>query len=407
MIKTLFSIEDFQSSVFSKKLIIEIIYEIIFELYIEYIQAPQKNYLLCFEDLMYNILNAKNFSQKINYKIISKKKKKLIKKKNKIIHNHTVFYVLDKISFKDSKVIKIADEKNDKNKDKKKNKEKIEVNIEFVKKFNEILFDKYKIEKDNTFSICIIFLIKMLISFKNLEEIFENKKIIKGDFKLKERLSSIFKFLCIDCYFLNEKFSSLNPLMAEGKYNNGLYSHFKDFIINEYKVQKNYYINDLSQRLLNFTNDQIYFTSVIYKNNGNIIPYTYKNVIDMEVKSDLSENSTNTSEEPKNQNFHRAKAKILKEKSSKKYSLNFVSENLDFKEKEVNDKENNLTYIEKLEFKSEIVRIYFSAFFQKMLNYDKDFIIIKKLYRYLYGNDIINVGEFDDFCCPLKIKNYI
>ena len=407
LIKTLFSIEDFQSSVFSKKLIIEIIYEIIFELYIEYIQAPQKNYLLCFEDLMYNILNAKNFSQKINYKIISKKKKKLIKKKNKIIHNHTVFYVLDKISFKDSKVIKIADEKNDKNKDKKKNKEKIEVNIEFVKKFNEILFDKYKIEKDNTFSICIIFLIKMLISFKNLEEIFENKKIIKGDFKLKERLSSIFKFLCIDCYFLNEKFSSLNPLMAEGKYNNGLYSHFKDFIINEYKVQKNYYINDLSQRLLNFTNDQIYFTSVIYKNNGNIIPYTYKNVIDMEVKSDLSENSTNTSEEPKNQNFHRAKAKILKEKSSKKYSLNFVSENLDFKEKEVNDKENNLTYIEKLEFKSEIVRIYFSAFFQKMLNYDKDFIIIKKLYRYLYGNDIVNIGEFDDFCCPLKIKNYI
>ena len=29
------------------------------------------------------------------------------------------------------------------------------------------------------------------------------------------------------------------------------------------------------------------------------------------------------------------------------------------------------------------------------------------MYSYLYGNDIVNIGEFDDFCCPLKIKNYI
>ena len=397
-IKILFPIEDFQSTLFSKKLIIEIIYEIMMELYIEYVQAPQKKYLECFEDLMYNILNAKNFSQKLADKIVVNKKNRLNKKKDKKKYNHTLFYILDKISFKDSKLIKIADEKNEQKKDKIKDKKKVELNIEFVKKFNEILFDKYKMEKENTFSICIIFLIKILISFKNLEEIFENKKIIKRDFILKD----VFKFLCEDSYLLTEKFSNLNPLVVEGKYNNGLYSYFKDFIINEYKIQKNDDINNLSQKLLNYANDQIYFTSVIYKNNGNIIPSIYRNAFDTEAKSDLSENSTSASEEPKNQNFH--KAKTSKEKLNKKYELNLISKNY---EKEHNDRETNIYYVEKLELKSEIMRIYFSAYFLKMLNYDKDFIIIKKLYRYLYSNEIVNIDDFNDFCCPLKFKNYI
>jgi hypothetical protein len=140
---------------------------------------------------------------------------------------------------------------------------------------------------------------------------------------------------------------------------------------------------------------------VIYKNNGNIIPSIYRNAFDTEAKSDLSENSTSASEEPKNQNFH--KAKTSKEKLNKKYE-NLISKNY---EKEHFDRETNIYYIEKLELKSEIMRIYFSSYFQKMLNYDKDFIIIKKLYRYLYGNEIVNIDDFNDFCCPLKFKNYI
>ena len=64
-------------------------------------------------------------------------------------------------------------------------------------------------------------------------------------------------------------------------------------------------------------------------------------------------------------------------------------------------------YIEKLGLKNDIIRIYFSFYFQKMLTYDKDFIMIKKLYKYLYSKEIKDIDEFDDFNYPLKIKNYI
>ena len=42
-----------------------------------------------------------------------------------------------------------------------------------------------------------------------------------------------------------------------------------------------------------------------------------------------------------------------------------------------------------------------------MLTYDKDFNMIKKLYKYLYSKEIDDIDEFDDFNYPLKIKNYI
>ena len=103
--KILFPIEEYQSTISNKKLIIEIIYEIGLEFYIEYIKAPQKNYLDCFEGLICNILNVRNFSkycnQNILYELNNKKKKKM--------YNHTFFYILDKISFKNDKSIKIAD----------------------------------------------------------------------------------------------------------------------------------------------------------------------------------------------------------------------------------------------------------------------------------------------------------
>lgn len=79
-LKILFPIEEYQSTLSNTKLIIEIIYEIGLEFYIEYIKAPQKNYLDCFEGLICNILNVRNFSkycnQNILYELNNKKKKK-------------------------------------------------------------------------------------------------------------------------------------------------------------------------------------------------------------------------------------------------------------------------------------------------------------------------------------------
>ena len=405
-IKILFPIEDNQSKLSNKKLIIEIIYEIIIEIYMEFIRDPKKKYLECFEDLMFDILHMANFtSNRFNKDLFELYIPKNKKKKS----SHTFFYILDKISFKKNNLFKISDGK--------------KINTEKIKKLQARLFDKYKDEydeKENIYSVCIIFMIKILISIKSINEILENSKNNEENFHLKSILSQNFNLICQDCYKINKKFSNLNPLMSEGKYNKDLYIDIKNFIIKEYKNKKNYDVNNFIHRLLNFASDLKYFSRVIYNSYGKIMQYRnetfnkiIKNSLNPEVKTDsniimqnFSENST-ASDESKIQIFHKAKTSLKKSNNHKKYNLCLISNKDNIKSKENIEQEKNIFYIEKSGLKKDIIGIYFSNYFQKVLNYDKDFNTIKKLYKYLYKEDIKDLDEFNDFNYPIKIKNYM
>lgn len=254
------------------------------------------------------------------------------------MYNHTFFYILDKISFKNGKSIKIADG--------------IKLKKEIIMKIKEKLFNKYKNEfneKDNTYSICIIFLIKILISFKNLEEIFKDDKIIEENFNLKGTLSSTFNLLCHDCFEINKKFSNLNPLISEGKYNNKLYNNFKNFISKDYKDKKdNIDIKNFINYLLDYANDMKPFIPPTFNSQNNIIMFAFENQSDIEIKLDDSENSTFSSESSKIRTLSTPKIFEKRIKGNKKYNFNIISENYDKKQKDNFEKEKNLFYFEKL-----------------------------------------------------------
>ena len=408
-IKILFSIEDFQTQSSNKKLIIEVIYEILFELCIEYMQDPNKKYLECFEDLMFDILSQRNIAtkrfNKILFEITDPKSSKKIKS------NHTFFYTLDKVSFKKENSFKLIDG--------------IKINTDILKQIKARIFEKYKNEfdeKENVYSICVIFLIKILISIKYIDELLKNNKVEQENAHLKPILSRNINLICQDCLKLNTKFQNLNPLSSQGKYNLGLYKLFKNYITNEFKNKKNDDVNNLIDKLLDYALEVKSFSRVIYNYPGTIRAYSFKdftimtkNSNDLENKKEsninsqtISENSTTNSDETKNHIIQKTKTIFSKRiKSNKKYNLNLIYKKSNKNLKYNIEEETNIKYIEKIGLKSDIVRIYFSSYFQNMLTFDKDFMIIKKLYKYIYNKEIENIDDFDEYNCPLKIKNYI
>ena len=408
-IKILFSIEDYQTPSSNKKLIIEVIYEILFELCIEYMQDPNKKYVECFEDLMFDILIQRNIAtkrfNKSLFEIIDPKSSKKTKS------NNTFFYTLDKVSFKKENSFKLIDG--------------IQMNTEILKQIKARIFEKYKHEfdeKENVYSICIIFLIKILISIKYIDELLKNNKVKEENAHLKQILSRNINLICQDCLQLNTKFQNLNPLSALGKYNLGLYKLFKNYITNEFKNKNNDDVNNLIDKLLDYALQVKSFSRVIYNYPGSIRAYSFKdftimtkNSNDLENKKEsninsqtISENSTTNSDETKNHVIPKTKAIFSKRiKANKKYNLNVIYKKSNKNLKYNIEEETHIKYIEKVGLKSDIVRIFFSSYFKDMLTFDKDFIIIKKLYKYIYNKEIENIDEFDEYNCPLKLKNYI
>ena len=396
--KILFPIEDTTEP--KKKLIIELLYEIILEICIEYNKNPEKKYLQNFENLLLDILNIKNYSNhRANRVLIEANIEENTKRSPK--SNHSFFYVLDKISFENRSLFKIT--------------KGFKINIESIKKIKERIFSKYKNEfneKENCYCVCIIFMVKIMLSIINLIEIFEKKE--NNNENLSNRLSPTFNIICKDCYNLIQKYNSLNPLNSEGQYNNSSYLYFQNFMLKEYNNKKNYNIKNFEQTFPKDINNIILFSRIIYNDEGNIILYTTKNynillktLVDSESKIyNNSEISTNFSEEQKISNTNKFgelkrlyyKKKYTKKKTFKK-SIDIPKENI--------EKEISIKYVEKYNLKRDIIRIFFSFYFQKMLVYDKFFIIIKKLYKYIYSKEINDIDEFDDFLCPLRIKNYI
>ena len=460
-IKILFSIEtnngiidkNADSININKKLIIEIVFELILELYLEYIYDTKKMYLIIFEDLLYDVLNIKNLANHKFNKYIMEECSiiKFNKKKN-----HTSLYTIDKISFEKDKIFKISDG--------------IKINTEILKKIKEHLLignNKEKfLEKENTYSICIIFLIKLLITLRDIDELLEkqnninknNKEKIlenniekysdednKSIIKFKEKLISIFNQLCKDSFEIYKKYSDLNPFISEGKFNNGLYIYFKNFIIKEFNNEKNYDINNLIKKLSEHPKLIRNYSRVIFNFDGSIILYTYKNykkiiktpinnepfLMDMDSNSkhnfktrysfsnDINSKNLSNKDLVRTKSFSIKDSGLLKNIKNSNRSNNLsgkninifnnIKENNNSEKKENNyryNKDSNKNYIKKINFRNDLMKIYFNSYFINLLTYDKDFIQIKKLYKYII-NDINDIDEFNTFDYPQKIKNFI
>ena len=469
-IKILFPIEDKiekyekkNNNNINKKLIIEIVFEILLELYLEYVIDTKKIHLQIFEDLIYDLLNMKNLANhKFNKTIMEQYP--IYKKKKKI--NHTSFYILDKISFKKENEFKITDG--------------IKIKFEILKKIKDHLIhkDKYN-EKENVFSICLVFIIKILITIRDIDELLlkinennfkkiGNKKKEKtnennisedeNNIQLKKILICILNQLFQDTFKLYKKYSQFNPLLSEGKYNNGLYIFFKNIIVKDYNSNEKYLNTNMNILIKKFSSGEYvkylrHFSRVIFNFDGSIILYNYKNymkIIRIPIKneqklmsfdsnssnnsnslnslnSDINTNSTSNKNLQRNNSFDSNNPKIESTRMTYQNLSNSIKNNINIdlseyniinnfdineeietkKIKENNNKKYLKNYIKKIGFKSDILKIYFSSYFFKLLTYDKDFMTIKKIYRYIFNNDINNIDEFNDFECPLKIKNYI
>ena len=477
-IKILFPIEDINETEetpdksiknINKKLIIEILFELILDLYLEYVRDTKKIYLQIFEDLMYDILNIKNLAtHKYNKSIMEKYDSGF---KEKI--NHTTFYVLDKICFIKEDIIKITDG--------------IKIKNDILKKMKNYLFankDKIKYnEKENKFSICLLFIVKILITIKDIDELLlksgENyfKKIknqlnenkiknninIDNDYDkennmhLKNNLISIFNQLCQDSFKMYRKYNQFNPFTAEGKYNNGLYNYFKNYIIKDYNEnEKNYNLNNLLKKLKDHVKYLRNFQRVIFNFDGSIILYTYKNYmknIRIPIKnepeiiildsnssfftnskisfiSDINNNIIPNRNLYRNNSFDSKNPKIKISRIDNKNLVNITlkknkktnkNNNLQIIKQTHSNKSNNnyyncnynlsnykkIIFTKKINFKRDILKKYLSFYFLKLLTYDKDFLTIKKLYRYIFRDGLENIDEYNNFECPLKIKNHI
>ena len=427
-----------------KKLIAEILFELILEIYLEYVIDTKKIYLQIFEDLMYDLLNIKNLANhKFNKSIMESEQ--INKKKNKI--NHTFFYILDKLSYKKEKKFKLTDG--------------IVIKNEVLKTFKESLFKIYKKEfneKESTVSVSILFMIKIIISIRNIDILMEklNKDTYnyinlkskeknsennislnihrdnENNIHLKNIFISIFNQLCEDSAMLNKKYHKYNPLSSEGKYNNSLYNWYKTYIIKEYSKIKYNDLNSLINKLNDFFKYLKFFDRFIYMQDGSIKLYNFKDyeillrINESNKSSFINSNDINNQNSDKNEDKEGLLNKILLNSKtftiSPKTNFNIISnkssQNLRLKrnyKKDINlidnkDNNNNIresNYFVKISFKNDILRIFFSCYFTKLLTYDKDFITIKKLYKYIFKDDLDNIDEFNNFECPQKAKNYI
>ena len=67
---------------------------------------------------------------------------------------------------------------------------------------------------------------------------------------------------------------------------------------------------------------------------------------------------------------------------------------------------NKKIYIINNKFTRDLIRKYFSSYFNRILTYDEDFINIKHLYTLTYHNEIDNIDKYG-LCYPTRLKHYI
>ena len=460
--KILFPIEDFRG-----KLLIEIIFEIIFEMHLDFLRNQKIQSLQVAATLLKNLCDEKNIKKNLSGHIKHKKSSKNKNEEEKEIYSP--FYLMDKISYftvtsNKQKEVKISDD--------------IIISNQFYILKDYILL-KYKDEiKENNdlFSVCILFAIKIILSIKELEDFYINDKK-KNNINLSQTSSGIksdnictskalnyiseskssedlflselktqFVNLCKNILKIHIDHTSKNPFKSIGYYAKNLYEYFRSFIVDKFSFEEmNPFIkiDELKGQLNQYKNDIKYFSRVIYTKEGRTKMYTEKtynqiikgskndNLIkDNESVGSFNEKSRHSSEGGNSLVFSNSlKGSFVANnndigassvKSLKKIGIYMSVEGAKSQNHLLSGKRillnksiynnnyynNKNIYVENIKFKKDLIRTYFSSYFKTLLTYDEDFLNIKNLYILTYNKDIKHIDDYG-ILYPTRLKNYI
>ena len=460
--KILFLIDDSRG-----KLLIEIIYEIIFELYLEYLKNPQIKSLRVADPLLRGLFNKNKFKTSLGAEF---KEDSIFKFLSNEEDDFSPFYIMDKISDtnysnKNKKNINITN--------------KFSINRSFFE-FREQILEKYKNERivtNNIFSTSIIFSIKLILSIKELYDFYAKNKnnlsstnssnsetnnsdeknkdsndniIDANDDMIINELKSQFANLCKNIQRMQKESKEGNPFKSMGFYSKNIYEHFRSFIVEKLKFKNSDYIDKIEELIQNINNhnrDLKPFMRVIYTNDGKTKEYNEKtiDIIYKNIKKEAEDAIKNQENESfssvndmkskkasatnllmsKTVNFElkiydedfeiKGRKTFNKTLGKKPFYLNVDSSHsqkqlfkkFDILSKSILDKfKDKIIYKPRTNFRKDLIRKYFSIYFRKILTYDEDFINIKKLYTFTYEKEIKEIDKYK-ISYPTRIKNYI
>ena len=442
-LKVLFPIEEPGEikNAINKKLILEILFEIYFELYLEYknlaeeedeeeIKNKYENESSIFEQYIIQLLVIKNTSQSDLGKDIfslfesftdvdeDNKNKKKRKKKN---WEYSICYMIDKLSIMQNRA---------------KNMNQVNNNSNKINTFNELdslrnyalkKYQKEYVQDENDFSVTIIFLIKLTLYMQELEKKEKDSTLLNFLIKTSE-------LLCEDAQRLQQKYITYNPLLSKSENQTELYEDFKNYILNEYNLNKKYDKEYLSEKININEKESRKYKNVLYNILGKakIVSWTSNTNLYLEKRKSFYKDSYSSYEEESSYSRN-----SIKDEKNDNSSINLLSQsvrslgklnNLNlstttelnniFKEKFDFFRVSSSFFLKKKEkiklleykivpkFMKNFVRNYFSLYLIKLLTYDEDFINVKKIYYYLYHNEINDINKYY-LNYPTKLKNRI
>ena len=443
-LKLVFPLEESDDSkTTNKKLLIEMLFEIYFELYMEYKNLVEEecdeeedekkieyqNQISMFEEQLMQLLVIKNTSgPNFDKNIFSlfesfselEEDRQSKKKHKKKVWEYSICYMIDKLSIMYSKTKKIQTI----------NKGSLVNTFDELGSLREYALKKYRkdySEEENDFSVTILFLIKLSIYIHDLEK-YENNSSNLLNFFIKTS-----ELLCEDAQRLQQKYITYNPLVSKSQIDNELYDDFKNYIINEYKLNKKFKEGDLIQKIKMNEKESKKYKSVYYNKNGKpklVAGKSQGNLLDnrnnfynINMQNSYVEESSfgknsyiYEREEHSSYNLMSERVnsfvKLNERKSISSTDLNLNSVKEGFSLFKVSSsfflgrKEKRKLKEYKIipKFLKNFVRNYFSSYFIKLLTYDEDFINAKNIYYYLYHKEISDIKKYG-LNYPSKLKN--
>ena len=456
--KILFPIEDSRG-----KLLIEILYEIILEMHFECLRNPNILSLQALDPIFKSLFDEKSIKKNLIGNIKHKKRGK----NEEELEIYSPFYIMDKLSYfklsgNAGENLRISD-------DIYISKQFYELKdyIIYFKYKEELDESKNLFSACILFCIKIILSINELEEFhkkysknKNLSKSCSTNSETKFDGKnndIKEEnskkdeflieLTTQFDNLCKNVLKIHVEHISANPFKSIGYYARNIYEYFRSFIVDKFSFTEgdvNNKVEELIKNLGRYKSDIKYFERVIYTQDGRTKLYSEKmfNQIlksveneqiilkDNESVGSLNDKVSRHSSEgrnslPFNQSLKGSfagnndnipmisnSAKSAKKgtgfintESSK--SQNYILLKQNFLNKSIfNNNNNKYIYYPNLKFIKDLIRIYFSSYFKKLLSYDEDFINIKNLYILTYNKEIKDIDKYG-ILFPTRLKNYI
>ena len=286
------------------------------------------------------------------------------------------------------------------------------------KKYNEFSKNFFTYLKDidpseQGISVTILFLIKITIYIYLLEKNEKKSNLIDFFIEMDE-------LLCQNAKKLQQNYANYKPLLSSSVNSTPLYEEFTSFILKEYTITSVYDKNLLISKIKCSSKAYRQYTNVDYSKEGKARLVSISsniNLLGSDKKKTFYSNSPNFDEcsegkstkeeyaESSKTNFYKNNAfsnstnellSFNKEKDKKFMSIGFLS----------SKKEKNKKIIYKIipKFSKYFLRTKFSIYFIKLLTYDEDFIKVKKIYNYLYHNEISDINKYS-INYPSRLKN--